>query len=162
MDTICVVHFLYYEPMMPILCTKPPSFYADKPLLYTHNIIGILIKLFFPRGGVFLNNQNNVAFVWISRMIYIPCFKFDDGVLAFLQHRLIHIFFCLQCHVFILDSLNLIVTVMAFRCSSCIFSIPFLVSLYRAIQINEDVIEIFALPMGTVKPPSSISDRGRL
>ena len=65
MNTICVVQFLYYESMMRILFPKPSSFCAKKPLLYSCNIVGILIKLIFFRGGVFLNNHNNVIFTWI-------------------------------------------------------------------------------------------------
>ena len=39
--------FLYYESMMQILCLKPSSFCANKPSLYSHHIVGILIKLIF-------------------------------------------------------------------------------------------------------------------
>ena len=33
--------------MMQILCLKPSSFCANKPSLYSHHIVGILIKLIF-------------------------------------------------------------------------------------------------------------------
>ena len=65
MDAIRVFQFFYYESMMRILCTKRSSFCANKPSLYSCNIVGILIKLIFFGGGVFLSNHNNVIFTWI-------------------------------------------------------------------------------------------------
>ena len=84
MDTIRVIQFLYYEPMMWILCLKPSYFCGNKPSLYSCNVVGILIKLIFFGGDVFFNNQNNVVVAWIFCMIYIMCFKMCDGVLTFL------------------------------------------------------------------------------
>ena len=66
MNTIHVVQFLYYESMMRILCPKPSSFCANKPSLYSCSLVGILINLIFFRGGIFLNNHNNVIFTWIT------------------------------------------------------------------------------------------------
>ena len=54
MDTICVIQFLYYEPMMWTLCLKPSFFCGNKPSLYSCNIVGILIKLIF-LGAVFFS-----------------------------------------------------------------------------------------------------------
>ena len=54
MDTIHVVQFLYYEPMMWILCLKPSFVCSKKPSLYSRNIDGILIKLIF-LGTAFLS-----------------------------------------------------------------------------------------------------------
>ena len=65
LDTIWFVQFLYYKSMMEILCFKPSSFCAKELSLYSRNVVGILIKLIFLRGGVFLNNNNNVVFTWI-------------------------------------------------------------------------------------------------
>ena len=125
MYTISVVQFAYYESMMRILCSKPSSFCANKPLLYSHNIVGILIKLIFFGGGVFLNNNNNVLFTWIicTRSMTIDN-KVTDLILTSLQLGLIYISLCLQCHVFMLDGLNLIVTVLQIiteQCKCCIF-----------------------------------------
>ena len=53
MDTVRIVHFLYHEHMMRILCPKPSSFCGNEPPLYPRNIVGILVKLVFLRGGVF-------------------------------------------------------------------------------------------------------------
>ena len=60
MDTNRIVQFLYYESMMRLLCPKPSSFCANKPSLYSRNIVGILVEIIF-RCGVFLNNHNNVS-----------------------------------------------------------------------------------------------------
>ena len=60
MNTICVIQFLYYKSMMRILCSKPSYFCANKLYLYPRNIVGVLIKIIFFRGGVFLNNRNDV------------------------------------------------------------------------------------------------------
>ena len=62
MDTIRVVRFLHYRSMVWISCFKPSFFCVNKLSLYPRNIIGILIKLIFFRGGTFLNNDNNVVF----------------------------------------------------------------------------------------------------
>ena len=56
LDTIRVVGILYF---------KPSSFCANEPSLYSRNVSGILIKLIFLGGGVFLNNHDNVVFTWI-------------------------------------------------------------------------------------------------
>ena len=52
MDTIGVVHFLYYEIMMWILCLKSSFFCGNKPSLYSCNIVGILI-IHLPWGWYF-------------------------------------------------------------------------------------------------------------
>ena len=104
MNTIRVVQFFYYESMMPILCPKPLSFCANKPSLYSRNIVGILLKLIFFRDCVFLNNHNNVIFTWITctRNIAIDN-KVTDLILTSLWLVLIQIPLWLQCNVFILS-----------------------------------------------------------
>ena len=57
------------------------------------------MKLIVGRPCAFPYNDENVVFTGISGMIYITCFKMDDGVLAFLYLGLIHISLCLQCHI---------------------------------------------------------------
>ena len=101
MDTICVVQFLYYESMMRILCLKPSSFCANKPSLYSCNIVGILIKFIFIGGDLFLNNHKNVTFTWIicTRSMTIDNMV-TDLILKYLQLGLIYIPLFLQCHVF--------------------------------------------------------------
>ena len=84
MDTICVVQFLCYEPMIWILRLKPLSFCGNKPSLYSRNIVGIIIKLIFLLGGIFPNGHNNFAFGWIFSMIDIACSKMGNDVLTFL------------------------------------------------------------------------------
>ena len=84
MDTIHVGQFPYYESVMWILFLKPSPFCGNKPLLYSRNIVGILIKLIFLGGGILLNNHNNVVFAWIFCMIYIKCSKMGNDVLTFL------------------------------------------------------------------------------
>ena len=66
MDTIRVVQFLHNDYILRKMSIKPFSFCANKPSLYSCNIVGILIKVIFFGGGVFLNNHNNVVFTWIS------------------------------------------------------------------------------------------------
>ena len=78
MDTIHIISL--YEPMMWVMC--PLYFSANKALLYPSNIVGILKRLVFLRGGVFLNHHHNFIFALISRMIYVICFKMDDCVLT--------------------------------------------------------------------------------
>ena len=75
MDTIRVVQLLDYKSMMRILCLKPSYFCANELSLYSCNVLGILIKLIFLRGGIFLNNHNNVVFAWIFCMRNITFFK---------------------------------------------------------------------------------------
>ena len=84
MDTVRVSQFLYYEPMMWILCLKTLFFCANKPSLYSRSVVGILIKLIFLGSDIFLNNHNNVVFAWIFCMIYIKCSKMGYDVLTFL------------------------------------------------------------------------------
>ena len=84
MDTIRVVHFLYYESMMRVLCPKPSFFCVNEPSLYARNVVGILIKLIFFRDGIFLNNHNNVVFAWIFCMRNMTCLKMGNDVLTFL------------------------------------------------------------------------------
>ena len=84
MDTIRVVQFLYYGAMVWILCLKPSSFCGNKPPLCSRNIVGILIKLIFLGGGIFLNNYNNIFFAWMFCMIYITCSIMGNDVLTFL------------------------------------------------------------------------------
>ena len=84
MDTIRVVQLFYYESMMWILCLKSSPFCGNKPSLYPRIIVRILIKLTFFRGGVFLNNHNNVVFTWVFCMIYITYPKMGSDVLTFL------------------------------------------------------------------------------
>ena len=62
MDTIRVVRFLHYKSMIGLSCFKPSFFWVNELSLYPYNIVGILIKLIFCRGGIFLNNHNNVVF----------------------------------------------------------------------------------------------------
>ena len=57
LDTIRIVQFFHYEPMMWILCLKPSFFCGNKPSLYSRNIVGTLIELIFLGGGIFLNNH---------------------------------------------------------------------------------------------------------
>ena len=95
MDSIRVVQFLHYESMMLILCLKPSFFCVNKPSLYSCNIVGILIKLIFLGGGVFLNNHNNVVFAWIFCTRNMTINNKVSGL------GLIYILLCLQCHVFI-------------------------------------------------------------
>ena len=110
MDTIRVVQSLYYESMMWILCLKPSSFCANKPLLYSCNVLGILIRLIFLGGGIFLNDYNNVVFTWIlcARNMTIDNKVADLG--------LIYIPLCLQCHVFMFTVLQIIIE----QCNCCI------------------------------------------
>ena len=61
-DTIRIVQLLDYESMIRILCLKPSYFCASELSLYSYNVVGILIKLIFLGGGIFLNNHNNVIF----------------------------------------------------------------------------------------------------
>ena len=68
------------------------------------------MKLIVGRPCVFPYNDDNVVFIGISRMIYITCFKMDDGVLPSLWLGLINISLCLQCHILILDSLDPVVS----------------------------------------------------
>ena len=84
MDTICVVLFLYYEPMMWILCLKPSFFCGNKPSLYPGNIVEIVIKTHLPRGRYFFNNHDNVAFAWMFCMKNMTCLKMGNDVLTFL------------------------------------------------------------------------------
>ena len=69
------------------------------------------MKLVVGRRCVFSYNDDNVVLTGISCMIYITCPKIGDGVLTSLQPGLIYISLCLQCHFFILDRLNLSVTI---------------------------------------------------
>ena len=103
-NTICVIQFFYYESMMLILCPKPLSFCTNEPSLYSHNIVGILIKLIFFRDCVFLNNHNNVIFTWIicTRNMAINN-KVTDLILTSLWLVMMQIPLCLQCNVFILS-----------------------------------------------------------
>ena len=57
-------------------------------------------------------NDDNVLFTRISCMRNMTCFKMGDGVLTFLSLGLIHISLCLQCHIFVLDGLYFVVTVL--------------------------------------------------
>ena len=84
MDTIRIVLPLHYKSMMGVLCFKPSSFCVNEPSLYSRNIVRILIKLIFFRGGIFLNNHNNVVFAWIFCMRNITFFKMGNDVLTFL------------------------------------------------------------------------------
>ena len=77
MYTVRVVQFSYYKSMMGILCSKPSSFCANQLSLYSRNIVGILIKLIFFRGGIFLNNHGYVIFTWI---IYTRNMAIDNKV----------------------------------------------------------------------------------
>ena len=90
LDTIRVVQFLYYKSMMEILCFKPSSFCAKELSLYSRNVVGILIKLIFLRGGVFLNNHNNVVFTWI---FYTRNMTIDNKVMDL---GLTYVSLCLQ------------------------------------------------------------------
>ena len=78
MDTICVVQFLHYRSMVWILCLKSSFFCVNEPSLYPCNVVGILIKLIFLEGGIFLNNHNNVVFAWIFCMRNITFFKMGN------------------------------------------------------------------------------------
>ena len=51
--------------MIRILRPKLSYFCVNKPSLYPHNIVRILLKLIFFRGGIFLNNHDDVIFTWI-------------------------------------------------------------------------------------------------
>ena len=84
MDNIPVVQFLYNESMMRVLCFKPSSVCVKVPSLYPCNVVGILIKLIFLRGDIFLNNHNNVVFAWIFCLRNMTCFKMGNDVLTFL------------------------------------------------------------------------------
>ena len=75
-----------------------------------HEVTEVTIQI-VSRRCVFSYNYDNVIFTGISRMICITCPQMNDGVLTSLQLGLIHIPLCLQCHVFILNILNLIATV---------------------------------------------------
>ena len=111
MDTIRVVQFLHNDYILRKMSIKPSSFCANKPSLYSCNIVGILIKVIFFGGGVFLDNHNNVVFTWISCTRNTTTDnKVMDLILTFLQMGLLHISLSLQCNVFIFDCLNLIVT----------------------------------------------------
>ena len=88
MDTICVVLLLHYKPMMGVLCFRPSSFCVNEPFLYSCNIVLILIKLIFFKGGIFLNNHNNVVFAWVLCMRNMTCSKTGNDVLKFLYWSL--------------------------------------------------------------------------
>ena len=95
MDTIRVAQSLNYKSMMEVLCFKSSPFCVNEPSLCSHNIVGILTKLIFFGGGIFLNNHNNVAFacVFCTRDMMINNKVLDLG--------LIYIPLCLRSHVFI-------------------------------------------------------------
>ena len=99
MDTIRVAQFLHYRAMIWILCFKPSFFNANEPSLYSSNLVGILIKLIFLRGGILIDNQNNVVFAWIFCMRNITFFKIDNDVLTILQLFLIYIPLRLQSYI---------------------------------------------------------------
>ena len=61
-DAICVFEFLYNESMVWILCSKPSNFCDNEPFLYPDNLIGVLQKLIFLRGGLFVNHHSDVIF----------------------------------------------------------------------------------------------------
>ena len=84
MDTIRIVPLLHYKSMMEILCLKSSCFCANEPSLYSCYLVGILIKLIFLGGGIFLNNHNNVVFSWIFCMRNMTFFEMGNGVLTFL------------------------------------------------------------------------------
>ena len=96
LDTIWFVQFLYYKSMMEILCFKPSSFCAKELSLYSRNVVGILIKLIFLGGGVFLNNHNNVVFTWI---FYTRNMTIDNKVVMDLG--LTYFSLCLQYNVLV-------------------------------------------------------------
>ena len=86
LDTIRVVQ---------ILCFKPSSFCAKELSLYSCNVVGILIKLIFLGGGVFLNNHNNVVFTWI---FYTRNMTIDNKVVDL---GLTYVSLCLQYNVLV-------------------------------------------------------------
>ena len=73
---------------MGVLCFKPLSFCINEPLLYPCNVVGILInvagELMFLRHGIFLNNPENVDFVWIFFTRNMTSIKMRNDVLTFL------------------------------------------------------------------------------
>ena len=103
---------LYNNFMLRKMSIKPSEFYIPFTSLYPRNIIWQIMILITGRPCVFSCNDDNLIFTWIPRMIYITCPKMSDGVLTSLQLGLICISLCLQCQVFILNDLYLIVTVL--------------------------------------------------
>ena len=73
---------------MGVLCFKPLSFCINEPSLYPCNVVGILInvagELMFLRGGIFLNNPENVDFAWIFFTRNMTSLKMRNDVLTFL------------------------------------------------------------------------------
>ena len=110
MDAIRVFQSLFYESMIPILCPKPSSFYANKPSLYS-------LKLILFGGSVFINNHGTVILSCIicRRNMTIDN-KVKDLILIFLQLGLTYIFLCFQYNVFIFTILQIIIE----ECNCCI------------------------------------------
>ena len=123
MDTISIV-YLYNDLILKKMSIKPSQFNLHFMSLYPRDITWQIMILIVGRPCVFPYNDDNVVFTGISCMIYITCFKMDDGVLAFLQLGLIHIPLCLQCHLLIFDGVYLIVSALQIiteQCNCCIF-----------------------------------------
>ena len=111
MNNICVVQFLYFEPMMRILCPKPSWFNIPFTSLYLRDIIWQIVILIVGGRCVFPYNDDNVVFTEIicTKNMTIGN-KVTDLILTPLKAGLIHISLCLQYHVSMLNGLNLIVT----------------------------------------------------
>ena len=111
MNTFRVVQFVYYEPVMRILCPKPSKFNIPFTSLYPRDIIWQIVILIVGRRCVFPYNDDDVVFTEIicTKNMTIDN-KVTDLILTPLKAGLIHISLCLQCYVSMLDDLNLIVT----------------------------------------------------
>ena len=103
---------LYNNFMLRKMSIKLSQFCIPFTSLYPRNIIWQIMILITGRPCVFPYNDDNVIFTWIPRMIFITCTKMSDDVLTSLQLGLLCISLCLQCQVFILNDLYLIVTVL--------------------------------------------------
>ena len=76
LDAICIIHILFIESMVLTLYSKPSSFCGNKPSLYFCDMVGIFAELIFFRARVFLNNHNDVIFIYGVIFTWIICVKY--------------------------------------------------------------------------------------
>ena len=87
LDAICIIHILFIESMVLTLYSKPSSFCGNKPSLYFCDMVGIFAELIFFRARVFLNNHNDVIFIYGVIFTWIICVKYVTIYPLMTTHR---------------------------------------------------------------------------